>query len=508
MLTQEVSVRKNVVANYIGQGWSALMGLAFVPVYIKYLGIEAFGLIGVFATLQACLTLLDAGLAPALSREMARYKGGAHTQQSIRDLLRSIETIYGLLTVAVAILVWMLSSWLAGSWLKAENLSPAKVGQAISVMGILVALRWWEGLYKGALQGLQQMVWLSAANVVLATLRWAGAGAVLVWVSPTVWVFFLWQGVVSLLSAGVFLWRTYISIPPGEYSIRFRMKALSGIWRFSGGLIMIMVLGTLLTQVDKVLLSRLLSLETFGYYMLAATVASSLFQLIYPLNNVMYPRFTELATLGHVDVLSATYHRACQFMSVLIIPPALTLAFFARPVLELWTQNAGVAAQAAPIVIPLVLGTLCYGFMNIPYVMQLAYGWTSLTVWVYSVAVVVIVPAIIWTVPRYGAVGTAYTWFVFNAAWVAIGIHFMHRRLLAKEKWQWYIHDIGIPLATTATVGTAAWWFAPSDLSGCWRMAWIGTTGVVLLVVAGLSADKLRGDLRTLVSHTTKLKHA
>jgi O-antigen/teichoic acid export membrane protein len=497
--SHEISTRKNVLANYVGQGWSALMGLAFVPVYIKYLGIEAYGLIGVFATLQACLALLDAGLAPALSREMARYKGGAHTPQSIRDLLRSIETVYGLLAVSIALLVWLFAPWLAANWLKAERMSTTTVAGAISVMGLLVALRWWEGLYKGALLGLQQMVWLSAANVVFATLRWAGAAALLAWVSPTVWVFFLWQGFVSLLSACVFLLRVYVSIPPGKYLSRFRMQTLSGVWRFSSGLIAIMVLGTALTQADKVLLSRLLSLETFGYYMLAATVANALFQLIYPLTNVMYPRFTELATLGHNDALAVIYHRACQFMSVLVIPPALILLIFAKPVLVLWTKNAGIAAQAAPIVAPLVMGTLCHGFMNMPYVLQLAHGWTGLTVRVYAVAVAVIIPAIVWIAPRYGAVGTAYTWFALNVGWVAIGIHFMHRRLLAGEKWQWYIQDIGLPLMAAAVVGTAAWRFSPGSLSPWGQISWIVATAVLLFAVAGLSAGTLRRDAFTIM---------
>ena len=43
-----MSLKKNFVANYFGQGWQALMGLAFVPVYIRYLGIESYGLIGIF----------------------------------------------------------------------------------------------------------------------------------------------------------------------------------------------------------------------------------------------------------------------------------------------------------------------------------------------------------------------------------------------------------------------------------------------------------------------------
>lgn len=41
-------LKRNLIANYLGQGWTALMGLAFIPLYIRYLGIEAYGLIGLF----------------------------------------------------------------------------------------------------------------------------------------------------------------------------------------------------------------------------------------------------------------------------------------------------------------------------------------------------------------------------------------------------------------------------------------------------------------------------
>src|ERR1039458_7259727 len=88
-----VSTKKNVIANYFGQGWRALMSFAFIPLYIKYLGNEAYGLMGIYAMLQAWLVLLDMGMKPALGREMARFSAGAHNTQSIRDLLRSIELI-------------------------------------------------------------------------------------------------------------------------------------------------------------------------------------------------------------------------------------------------------------------------------------------------------------------------------------------------------------------------------------------------------------------------------
>jgi len=86
-------MKANVIANYCGQAWRILMQLAFVPVYIRYLGIESYGLIGIFTLLLAWLTLLDVGMRPALFREMARFTAGAHNAQSIRDLLRSVEIV-------------------------------------------------------------------------------------------------------------------------------------------------------------------------------------------------------------------------------------------------------------------------------------------------------------------------------------------------------------------------------------------------------------------------------
>lgn len=66
-----VSVKANVVANYFSQAYMAVMGFVFVPVFIKYLGVEAFGLIAVFTVLQSSLALLDMGMKPTLGREMA-----------------------------------------------------------------------------------------------------------------------------------------------------------------------------------------------------------------------------------------------------------------------------------------------------------------------------------------------------------------------------------------------------------------------------------------------------
>ena len=66
-----MSLRRNLLAGLANSVWSALVSLAVVPFYLKYLGIEAYGLIGFFVTTQAILSLLDMGMAPTINREVA-----------------------------------------------------------------------------------------------------------------------------------------------------------------------------------------------------------------------------------------------------------------------------------------------------------------------------------------------------------------------------------------------------------------------------------------------------
>jgi O-antigen/teichoic acid export membrane protein len=83
----------NLSANYAGQFWVALMGIAFVPTYIRLIGIESYGLIGLFVLMQSMFTLLDLGLGPAIGREASKFKAGVLSLQTIIDTLRSIEWV-------------------------------------------------------------------------------------------------------------------------------------------------------------------------------------------------------------------------------------------------------------------------------------------------------------------------------------------------------------------------------------------------------------------------------
>lgn len=488
-----MTLKKNLLANYLGQGWTVLMGIVFVPFYIKYLGMEAYGLIGVFTVLQAGLTLLDMGMTPTLSREMARFTGGAHTAQSIRDLLRSLELVCMGVAFLMALGIWAASGWLASDWLRAEKLPVATLAQAFAIMGVVTALRFVEGLYRGAIVGLQRQVLFNIINALLATLRGFGAVGLLAFVSPTIGAFFLWQGGLSLLTVAIFAVVVYRTLPQAVYRPRFSLTVLEDIWRFAAGMMATTFLALLLTQVDKVILSRLLSLGAFGHYTLAGAVAGSLSSLVGPITQAYYPRMTELLTRGDEEKLITTYHRGAQMVSVLVGSAAMMLILFGERIVALWTGNPSIAYNVAPLVAILALGTLLNSLMHIPYMLQLAHGWSSFAAKVNFVVVAVLVPAIFWATPRYGAIGAAWVWVGLNSSYVLISIYFMHRRLIPHEKWRWYSMDLGVPLSVIVITGGIFRYWKPTALSKPLELCWLGAVGLAITIVAAFSASELRG---------------
>lgn len=425
------------------------MGLAFVPLYIKLMGVESYGIVGVFTSLVGMLTVLDLGLSQAMTREMALLSVDRKNARRLADTARTLEVVYWCIAFCVALVIVLLSQFIAYRWLKPVQLSRESLLHALWIMALVIGLRWPLAIYSGGLNGLQRQVLVNVILTVFATLQGAGALAVLWFIEPSIHAFFFWQALIALLQVAVLrvaLWRC---LSPGVKG-RFRQDVLREIWGFAAGMSGISLAAVILTQLDKVLLSRMLTLTEFGYYVFASAIAGALYKIIGPIFVAYYPRLTELVANGDQLSLTRTYHQACQLMAIAIVPTALVLALFSDEILMLWTNSPDIVANCSLLVSLLVMGYVLNGFMNMPYALQLAHGWTKLAFCINAVAVFILVPAIYFAALNWGAVGAAVTWIVLNAGYVLIGIQLMHRRLLPAEKWPWYLEDFLKPFATGA----------------------------------------------------------
>lgn len=441
-----MSVKRNIIANLIGSVWGAIVVLAAIPFYIFFLGVEAYGLIGFFATLQILFFLLEMGVGAASQREFAKWSGTQTNTEDLSDLVRVFALFYWAIALVIVILVVVLAPWLAENWLNVTKLSMYDANVAIVLMGFSIAIRFPSVLYSSGMLGLQKQVPLNWIKAVTDTMRGGGTVLVLWLISPTIISFFVWQIIVELINTLVLRKGLWIYFPQGKKAKGFQFKQIQKIWKFAAGMSGISILVVILMQLDKVILSGLLTLEMFGYYTIAGSLSLGLTLLIRPIFTATYPKLTQLVEIDDQNKIKNIYHDSCQLMAVLIVPLALVVSFFSKEILYLWTNNIAVAEHAYSVLSILIIGTALNGLMNIPYALQLAHGWTSLTFYMNVVAVFFLVPLIFFMTKYYGAEGAALVWVLLNSGYVFIGIHFMHRRLLPYEKREWYLKDIIHPV--------------------------------------------------------------
>ena len=256
-----LSFRANVVANYGGQIFASALAFALAPLFVRELGLEAWGLVGILAILSAWFNLVDVGLTPAITREIARTAEGDEFAAHAGDLVRCVEVVYLGIGVLIAALLALGADSIASGWLQLGSLAAREAGLSIALMGLIIALRLYENIYRSILSGFQELVALNALSTVFALLRWGGGLAFVMLSGTGVVGLFAWQVGAAAVSLACFALvarrrlRGLCAVAKADFA------ALRRIQGFASGIAATSVLGFLLTQVDKILLSKLLPMS-------------------------------------------------------------------------------------------------------------------------------------------------------------------------------------------------------------------------------------------------------
>jgi len=443
-----MSLKKNILASYATQIYVTLVGILILPLYLKYMGAEAYGLVGFFTMLQAWFNLLDMGLTPTVARETARFHGGATDALSYRRLLRALQLIFFAIAMLGGGAMFVFSGLIADRWLNVQTLPLAQVELALQLMAVSVALRWMSGLYRGCISGSERLVWLGGFNAFVATLRFVGVLPVLIWVGHSPTVFFTYQllvAVVELAGLAAKSYRLFPAVPQGQllgWSPANLFAPIKPVLNFSLSIAFTSSVWVLVTQTDKLVLSKILPLADYGYFTVAVLLASGIMIVSGPISSALLPRMTRLQAEGQHDALIALYRQATQLVIVVAIPAALVLIFFAPQVLWAWTGDAALTSKAAPV---LRLYAIGYAFLAVgafPYYLQYAKGQLRMHLIGSALFLLLLIPSVIWAATRHGVTGAGWAWLVSNAVYFIVWVPLVHEKFIPGMHWSWMWADV------------------------------------------------------------------
>lgn len=448
-------IRTNIVANFLGAGYGMALQFLMVPVTLHYLGPQAYGLVGIYATFLAVVAILDLGLTSALTRELSKLSVSPHGNRLMRPTVTTLEMVSIGIAIGIGILMWVAAPLLAKYWLTNSDLSASLVEKCLQWLGLLSAFQFLTSFYNGGLVGLQRIILCNGVAAFCHTLRTIA----LLWVlftKPEVEAYFICQAVAGLVTLIATACALYCAIPKQvgieeavvtqrvrlawfhKWAARYSHERFVSCRRYAAGLAATALSTLLLTQLDKIILSKLLSLEHFGYYTIAGSIASLLTKPAGLVLGATLPRMTQLAMSDETSMLTRVYIKASSLVSWLVLPVAGILIGFSETLLNLYLRNPQSASYIAPLAAALAVGNALHSITFIPYGLTLAYGWARFGVNFGLVASLALLPLIVVATIYYGALGAAAMWATLCLSYVTIFMFVIHKRYLSGALREWY----------------------------------------------------------------------
>jgi O-antigen/teichoic acid export membrane protein len=418
-----MTIRKNIFANYIGSGFVVLAPMLALPYYLHALGGSVWGLVSFIVMLQAVLALIDAGMSQALVREITlRLDSGAESKGATAAILFGFERIYWIFSVSVGCIIVLFANFIAIHWLQLGGLSAELGRQAVYGAAALFAVQFPGSVYRSFLVGAQAQVKLNGIMLSSTLLRHIG-GVVIISIWPTLAAYLFWHISIVFLETLVRAKLAWRILSINRSHVGWQAAELRNSWTLIANMSSATWLGALTIQMDKILLSRMVPIEQFGYYVIAATISTGMLQLISPLTQAVLPRAIQLrsdsAALRNLNIKLV---KSITFIVLLILIGFIAIG---KPLLELWLRDSKVVEIVYPLLAILLVGTGLNAFYNVGYVNWLAHGHINKVFQVNLISFLVSVPLLILLISKYGLFGATFGWLFLNTIGLLISLRWL-----------------------------------------------------------------------------------
>jgi O-antigen/teichoic acid export membrane protein len=434
----------NIFAGYISQLYVMILSILCIPIYIQYLGVASYGLVGFFAAIQGWFSLVDMGLIPAIARESSKYQAGAISALDFRRIYRILIAIFVLIALLLGAVLWLQANNIVENWLKIDGMEVWQVKYSVQAMSICIALRWFGGLYKGVLTGAEKLVSLGIFNIGIGTIRYFGAIPAMFIYGATPTVFFTYQLIIAGLEVvGLFLINQKFvpAINEGEI-IGWSLKPISNIFKFSATISFATFIWIANTQSDRLVLSGVLSLVNYGYFTTAVLIASGINLLTAPISTSLMPSLTRLHAQKNINEYLSLYRAATQWVVIVAGSAAAVLVFLSHQLIYAWSGSNTLAENTSEIVMLYGIGNWVLSISAFGYYLQYSKGELKYHLLGNVLMISFYMPALIYFASEYGGIGAGYVWVISNLIYLVIWIAFIHKKYLPGIHYQWLLKDI------------------------------------------------------------------
>ena len=405
---KEDPTSKKIIKNtgwvYVGFAFNTLISFLIMPFIVRNLGVDAYGVFAIVGAAIGYVSLLEFGIGTSLIKFIAEYTAEKEYEK-INKIISTAFVLYLILGSIGCGTILIFTDFFVNSLFHIpENLiDVAKFVFMITAFTFLYSFVF--GVFSNIITGLQrfditnkiQIIMRALSSVAVVSVLWLGYG-----LAEFVIVTALF-GVIGITINIIIAKRLMpeICLIPRYFDIEL-VKDIAG---FSFAVFIANIAGTIIFNIDKLLIGIFLSIEQVTIYTIGATLSLIVFQMPSKIAPVILPASSELNAKNDKTGIKELILRGTKFAVMLSTPLVLVLFTMAHPIIKFW-MGSGFETSAYILQI-LVLGFYINTFTHALTPALVGTGKVKICVYYAIISIIINISLSIILILKIGVLGAA-----------------------------------------------------------------------------------------------------
>ena len=399
------SAAGNAAISLVGAVAPALVALVVIPMLLRTIGAELFGLLAFVWIVFGTFAVLDFGTGRATTKFVAELLATERTS-AIPGLFWTASAINLAVGVCCGVILFAIAPLLSTHVVKVSPALQATSVVALRITAVALPLIVLGGVFRSALEGLHRFDLSNAVQLPVGALNYlvplavARAGGSLPWVIAA-----LCLTRISAVPVLFLLCRRQLPMLGRPVVERDQLRRLAG---FGGWLTVSNIAGPLLLSLDRLFVGSVLGARALGLYAPVYELVTRLTLVPASVMAALFPSFSTL-TGRAPDEIRWAMRRAQRLLALLMLPVMVLGVSFAPIILRVWLGPAQGPSSVAAMQL-LLIGLVALSIGAVPFTLVQALGEPRRSALIHVIELPIHLVVTWWAVSAFGVVGAAAAW--------------------------------------------------------------------------------------------------
>ncbi len=407
-LVERKRLVRNVFFNLLGYGIPLIVAVFTIPIIIRALGTDRFGILTLAWVLIGYLGLFDMGLGRALTKLVAE-KLGSNSNGDIPSLIWTALFVMLGIGIIVALFASMVLPFLARDLLKVPAYLKSETFTAFLILILFTPVIIISVGFRGVLDAYQRFDLTNAVRIPLGLFTFIAPLLVIPFSVSLVPLFVVLMAgrLVAMLVQMFFCFRI---IPELRKKITIHRPMVGALLKFGGWMTITNIIAPLMMYADRLFIGTMISVTAVAYYATPGEVVTKLLLISGSLMGVLFPAFSSTFENDRKKTVSL-FFKGIKFIYLIMFPIVLVILTLAGEGLAFWL-GAEFAHQSTLILQLMGIAILFISLGQVPYSLIQGVGRPDITAKLHMIEFPFYLVILWLSIQRFGTRGAAFAWMI------------------------------------------------------------------------------------------------